>query len=135
MNGKILGQDNLDKIIRAELEKLGCMVDLGVELLSFEQDDAEGKVHVKLAKHDLTSRDVQSPYDSAEPSPTTIIEEASYKWVIGADGARGVVRKQLGLSFLGETSEQRMLTGDIKVEGLISEVCAPVLLRLVWPMN
>jgi len=135
MNGKILGQDNLDKIIRAELEKLGCMVNLGVELLSFEQDDAEGKVHVKLARHDLTSRVARSPYDTAEPSSTTIIEEASYKWVIGADGARGVVRKQLGLSFLGQTSEQRMLTGDIKVEGLISEVCAPVLLRLVWPKN
>ena len=64
MNGKILGQDNLDKIIRAELEKLGCMVDLGVELLSFEQDDAEGKVHVKLARHDLTSRVARSPYDT-----------------------------------------------------------------------
>jgi len=135
VNGKILGQDNLDKIIRAELEKMGCTVDLGVELLSFEQDDAEGKVHVKLAKQDFTSGVVQSPYDSAEPSPTTIIEEASYKWVIGADGARGAVRKQLGLSFLGETSEQRMLTGDIKVEGLISEVCFLVLLHLVWPKN
>ncbi|KAF9565354.1 pentachlorophenol 4-monooxygenase [Agrocybe pediades] len=104
-NALILGQDNLDKILRAELEKFGCHVELGAELKSFDQDDEH--VRVKIVKYSLED-------DAAQP----VEEEANYKWVIGADGARGVVRKQLGLSFLGETTEQRMITGDLMVEGL-----------------
>uniref|UniRef100_A0A8H8CHC0 FAD-binding domain-containing protein n=1 Tax=Psilocybe cubensis TaxID=181762 RepID=A0A8H8CHC0_PSICU len=36
----------------------------------------------------------------------------TYKFVVGADGAKSVVRKQLGLAFIGETMEQRMIVGD-----------------------
>ncbi|KAF8959501.1 FAD binding domain-containing protein [Flammula alnicola] len=102
----LLGQDNLDKILRAELEKLGCQVELGVELQTMEQFD--NRVDVKLLKHSLK----QDADDDA------VAEEASYHWVIGADGAKGVVRKQAGLSFLGETAEENFYIGDLKVEGL-----------------
>ncbi|KAH7874023.1 uncharacterized protein C8R40DRAFT_1171946 [Lentinula edodes] len=37
--------------------------------------------------------------------------------LFGADGARGVVRKQLGLTFLGESPEMDAVTGDIYVLG------------------
>ncbi|KAF9554033.1 monooxygenase [Agrocybe pediades] len=108
LNPRILGQDNLDKIIRAELEKLGCFVELGMELKSLEQK--EDRVRVQILKHDLND-------EAAAPQE----EEAEYKWVVGADGARGAVRKLLGLSYLGETTEQRMVTGDILVDGLSQE--------------
>ena len=49
-------------------------------------------------------------------------ESSTYKWVVGTDGARGVVRKLLGLTFLGETKDEKFVIGDIKVEGLI-DVC------------
>jgi 2-polyprenyl-6-methoxyphenol hydroxylase-like FAD-dependent oxidoreductase len=98
-----LGQENLDKILRAELEKYGCKVENGVELQSLEQFD--GHVQVKLLRHSSNSTDAQ-------------LEEGSYEWVIGADGARGAVRKQVGLSFLGETAVERFAVGDIKVDGL-----------------
>jgi 2-polyprenyl-6-methoxyphenol hydroxylase-like FAD-dependent oxidoreductase len=103
LNLLLLGQENLDKIFRAELEKYGCTVELGVELQSLEQFDSH--VQVKLLRHSL---------DSTEAQP----EEGSYEWVIGADGARGAVRKQLNLSFLGETTVEKFVVGDMKIDGL-----------------
>ena len=43
-------------------------------------------------------------------------ESSTYKWVIGA---RGAVRKSLGLRFMGETKGEKFIIGDIKLEGLI----------------
>ena len=103
LNLSLLGQENLDKIFRAELEKYGCTVEIGVELQSLEQFDSH--VQVKLLRHSLDSTETQ-------------LEEGSYDWVIGADGARGAVRKQLNLSFLGETAVEGFAVGDIKVDGL-----------------
>ncbi|KAF9562654.1 hypothetical protein CPC08DRAFT_761319 [Agrocybe pediades] len=105
LNARLLGQDNLDKILRAELQKCGVEVEIGAELQAIEQH--KDHVDVKILKHDLLN-------SSASP----ILEESSFKWLIGADGARGVVRKQLGLSFLGETTTQSAMIGDIMVEGL-----------------
>jgi len=45
-----------------------------------------------------------------------------YDFLVGTDGARGVVRKALGLTFLGETRNvDNMTVGDVKVEGLDGE--------------
>lgn len=51
-------------------------------------------------------------------------ESASFSYIIGADGARSVVRKQLGINFLGETRKgENWLIGDIEVkEGLTDDV-------------
>jgi len=103
LNLLLLGQENLDKIFRAELEKYGCTIEIGVELQSLEQFDSH--VQVKLLRHSLDSTESQ-------------LEEGSYEWVIGADGARGAVRKQLSLSFLGETAVERFVVGDMKIDGL-----------------
>jgi len=99
----LLGQENLDKILRAELQKYGCTVEFGTELQSLEQSDSH--VQVRLLRHSLNSTEVQ-------------LEEASYEWVIGADGARGAVRKQAGLTFQGETTVENFAVGDIKLDGL-----------------
>ena len=68
-----LGQPSLEGILRSHLEKYGCSVELGTELVSFE-DEGE-RVLAKLVKRK----------DGEEISETF---EASY--LIGADGAKGV---------------------------------------------
>jgi len=96
-NPKFLGQPTLEGILRSHLEKYGCSVELGTELLSFE-DDGE-RVLAKLIKR-----------KGGEEIAETF--EASY--LVGADGAKGVSRKQLGLTFLGETREDvGSVVGDI----------------------
>ncbi len=48
---------------------------------------------------------------------------ARYDWVVGTDGARGIVRKQLGVSFAGETNNvDKIVVGDIMIQGLDQDV-------------
>ncbi|KIK47456.1 hypothetical protein CY34DRAFT_799419 [Suillus luteus UH-Slu-Lm8-n1] len=95
---KMIGQQLLDVILRRHLEKFSCSVEMGTELRSFEQSD-EGVTAI------LTNNGMSETFDT--------------KWVIGADGAKGVVRKQLGLPFLGETRDDfRVVTGDICLTGV-----------------
>jgi len=104
----MLGQDRLEKILHAALAKYGCTVELGTELKTFEQNSKH--VKVKLVKESQIREEGE-------------LEEAVYDWMIGTDGARGVVRKQLGLSFLGETRNiENFIVGDIIVEGLAQKV-------------
>lgn len=113
----LLGQDTLEKFLHAALAKFGCQVELGSELISFEQ--ADDRVHAKLTK-------------PAPEGGDRVIENASFDWVIGTDGARGIVRKLLGLSFLGETrTMENMVVGDIHVEGLSPEVSFDIVLPFV----
>lgn len=109
----MLGQDHLEKIFHAALMEYGCSVELGTELVSFEQ--ADGSVRVKLIKKGFS-----------DDEETWIAEESVYEWMVGADGARGVVRKQLGLSFLGESrSVENFIVGDIYVKGISAKVGRP----------
>ncbi|KAG1745460.1 FAD binding domain-containing protein [Suillus paluster] len=95
---KVMGQQFLDVILRRHLEKFSCSVEMGTELLSFEQSD-QGVTAV-LAKNGIS-------------------ETFDTEWMIGADGAKGVVRKQLGLTFLGETRDDAwIVTGDIRLKGV-----------------
>ncbi|KAG2040373.1 FAD binding domain-containing protein [Suillus americanus] len=95
---KLIGQQLLDVILRRHLEKFSCSVEMGTELRSFEQSD-EGVTAV------------------IEKDGT--LETFNTKWVIGADGAKGIVRKQLGLTFLGETRDDvRMVMGDIRLHAV-----------------
>ncbi|KAG2362747.1 FAD binding domain-containing protein [Suillus spraguei] len=94
---KLMGQQLLDVILRRHLEKLSCSVEMGTELRSFEQSD-QGVTAI------ITKDSITETFDT--------------KWIIGADGAKGVVRKQLGLTFLGETRDDiRIVTGDIRLTG------------------
>ncbi|KIJ19100.1 hypothetical protein PAXINDRAFT_166970 [Paxillus involutus ATCC 200175] len=99
-NGKLIGQQTLEAILRTHLEKYGCFVELGTELQSFEQDG--DRVLAKLIKR-------------TNGQGVSEVLEASY--LIGTDGAKGVTRKQLGLTFLGETREDmHAIIGDIRLE-------------------
>jgi len=103
INMRFFGQQNLEKIINTEIKKYNSSVELGVELVSLEQ--FENRVEVKLHKKNSETLEFEE-------------EISKYEWVVGADGARGVVRKLLGLAFLGETKVEKFLIGDIHLEGL-----------------
>ncbi|TFK47801.1 hypothetical protein OE88DRAFT_1665414 [Heliocybe sulcata] len=97
----MLGQDMAQAILRSHLEKYGCHVEHGTALCNFEQHPDH--VEVNLAKNQ----------DGTESQETF---SASY--VVGADGARGIVRKLLGLSFDGESTGVGVIIADVKVRGL-----------------
>ena len=104
LNIRLLGQQTFEEIILTEIKKYNSSVELGVELVSLEQFD--DSVQVKIHKQNTENSEFEE-------------ESSTYKWVVGADGARGAVRKSLGLTFLGETKDEKFIIGDIKLEGLI----------------
>ena len=86
---------------------MGTVVEFGSELKGFKQ--SEDHVTVQIIRR-----------SNGEES----MEETQVPWLIGTDGAHSIVRKTLGLSFLGETRlADAMIIGDIKVKaGLEHEV-------------
>ncbi|KAI6117272.1 FAD binding domain-containing protein [Pisolithus croceorrhizus] len=101
-NPKLIGQQTLEAILRKHLAKFDCTVELGTRLASFTQDD--NGVKAKIFKHRS---------DQAEE----VEEEVEAAYLIGADGAKGVTRKQLQLTFVGSTWEDASIVlGDIRLE-------------------
>ncbi|KAK0436892.1 FAD binding domain-containing protein [Armillaria borealis] len=95
----MLGQDRHEEVLREHLTRYGCEVELGTELVSFEQSAD------RVVSRVLKTRDGQ-----------TVKETIESRWLIGSEGARSVVRKTLGLTFLGETRESdNIVVGDIKI--------------------
>ncbi|KIM74259.1 hypothetical protein PILCRDRAFT_828424 [Piloderma croceum F 1598] len=100
-NAVMLGQNYHERILRVHLEALGTQVEFGSELRSFTQ--SADSVSVEIVHH----------IDGKE-----VVERSEVAWLVGCDGARSVVRKTPGLSFLGKTKDDhKMLIGDIKVKG------------------
>ncbi|KAJ7656363.1 FAD binding domain-containing protein [Mycena polygramma] len=97
-NAVFLGQDQVEAILRVRLQAYACSVELGTELVGFEQHDDRVCAHI---------------------SSEGTTEDIDVKYIIGADGAKGFVRKELDLSFLGETrSEDHLVVSDVIIEGL-----------------
>ncbi|KIM53640.1 hypothetical protein SCLCIDRAFT_428502 [Scleroderma citrinum Foug A] len=99
-NPKFLGQPNLEGTLRSHLARYGCTVELGTQLASFTQDST--CVHVRLKRY---------ADDGSETE-----EEIQAAYLIGADGAKGMTRKLLGLTFLGETRHEHLILADIRLE-------------------
>ncbi|KAK0214922.1 FAD binding domain-containing protein [Armillaria fumosa] len=98
-NPILLGQDRHEAVLREHLAKYGCEVELGTELVSFEQSAD------RVVSHVLKTRGGQ-----------TVEETIESQWLIGSEGARSVVRKTLGLTFLGETRQnENVVVGDIMI--------------------
>ncbi|KAK7018798.1 hypothetical protein VNI00_018228 [Paramarasmius palmivorus] len=97
INYEVLSQEEHQDILRQILQKeYGCIVETSTELETFTQDD--NGVSVKIGKEGKQ-------------------ETARVKWLVGADGARSTVRKQLGLTFLGDSNADiSPVMGDIEVE-------------------
>jgi 2-polyprenyl-6-methoxyphenol hydroxylase-like FAD-dependent oxidoreductase len=89
----------LEGVLRDALHKYSCEVEFGTTLVSLVQD--MNGVDATIVKEDGKE------------------ETQRFEFLVGADGARGVVRKQLGLTFLGESRPgNNAIIGDIRVEGL-----------------
>lgn len=78
---------------------------MGAELQGLKL--SEDSVEATILHH---QRDSEAPMNVGIPPQREIV---SYKWVVGADGARGTVRRQLGLTFVGETRSENFVIGDI----------------------
>ncbi|KAK0463588.1 FAD binding domain-containing protein [Desarmillaria tabescens] len=101
-NVLILGQDRHEAILRQHLAKYNVHVELSTELISFEQ--TEDHISATLSKT-VDGKQVE--------------ETAEFKWLVGADGASSMVRKTLGLSFLGESRQaENFVIGDIYIKDL-----------------
>ncbi|KAI0784358.1 monooxygenase [Abortiporus biennis] len=101
-NPRLIGQDHAESILRSHLAKLGVEVERSTELVSLQQD-----------KDGVTAEILKRSADGEETSEMT-----RFEFLVGADGAKGVTRKQLGLTFAGETTPIRLLVGDVFVKGI-----------------
>ncbi|KAK1230731.1 hypothetical protein PQX77_006181 [Marasmius sp. AFHP31] len=101
INLTALGQDKHEAVLRKRLaEDYNTHVELGTELKSFEQTD--DYVESRLVKH-VDGKEVEEVFRS--------------EFLVGTDGARSVVRKQLGLTFLGKSDEQTsVIAGDVRIK-------------------
>ncbi|KAJ8092833.1 hypothetical protein PM082_023662 [Marasmius tenuissimus] len=101
INTAVLGQDKHEAVLRKRLaEDYDTHVELGTELKSFEQTD--DYVESRLVKH-VDGKEVEEVFRS--------------EFLVGTDGARSVVRKQLGLTFLGKSDEQTsLLVGGVRIK-------------------
>lgn len=95
----LIGQWQVEEVLRERLASLGVQVEFGAEVTGIEQDD-DG-VSITLAD----GRSLRSGY------------------LAGCDGGRSTVRKQLGISFegYGGDGEQAMVVGDVRAPGLSRE--------------
>ncbi|KAL1723963.1 FAD binding domain-containing protein, partial [Schizophyllum commune] len=101
-DSRLLGQDRFEAILTRHLEAAGGKIERGVELLGFKQDD--NHVYAELRKH--AQRDT---------------EHAQFDFLIGCDGGHSIVRRFLGLAFVGETRDAEWsLIADVVVRGLDS---------------
>ncbi|KAF7305747.1 FAD-binding-3 domain-containing protein [Mycena chlorophos] len=94
-----ISQSEIERILRLHLGKYGCQVEMGTKLVGLTQDSTV--VSAKVLVGDATEA-------------TTITAD----YLIAADGARGISRRLLGVSFLGETKEDaRLWTANVQVPG------------------
>src|SRR5690606_36369977 len=90
----MIPQNRTERVLRDRLAHLGVEVEVGVELTSFEADDAG--VTVRLGE-----------------------ESGRVRYLVGADGARSLIRKALGIDFVGRTREaDRMIVADVRLDGV-----------------
>ncbi|RZU18589.1 2-polyprenyl-6-methoxyphenol hydroxylase-like FAD-dependent oxidoreductase [Kribbella rubisoli] len=98
-NARMLGQSRTEKILRDKLAEYGVSVELDTAIVGFNQTD-----------------------DSVTAELSTG-ETVEIDYLVGADGGRSFVRKQLGIAFEGTTDESiRTLLGDVAADGLDHEV-------------
>ena len=104
----MFSQDRHEALLREVLlNEYNTSVEMGTELESFVQTSDD--VEVRLIKHTAEGKQTES-------------ESARFEFVIGTDGARSAVRKQLGLSFLGESrTEHVAVTGDLELKNGIPD--------------
>src|ERR1700729_1694352 len=99
----LLAQAETERLLAAQLEAQGVLVERGVELVSLHQDTAAGGVEALLRTSDGTE------------------ELARCAYLIDASGAHSTVRRMLELPFAGRELAQSYLLGDLYLDGAIPE--------------
>lgn len=97
----ILPQDLHEKLLTEKLKDAGVEVERGTELLDFSQDSSGVKARLRRA-------------DGGE-------ERCAAAYLAGCDGARSVVREQLGAGFPGGTYAQLFYVADVKAKGPVMD--------------
>ena len=83
------------ELLAERLAELGGRVELGVEVTGFTQDGNGVRVDLGTGERVTTT------------------------YLVGADGGRSTIRRQLGVGFAGETDDtERMLIADVRLTGL-----------------
>jgi 2-polyprenyl-6-methoxyphenol hydroxylase-like FAD-dependent oxidoreductase len=104
----LLGQESTELLLRRQLfERFGLTVELGTELLDFDQSADQVTARLRTIKT-----------EGSEPME----ESVTVQYLIGTDGGRSIVRKKLGVSFMGETRTDTLIYGDVVINGLEKEV-------------
>ncbi|MCM6776703.1 FAD-dependent monooxygenase [Nocardia sp. CDC159] len=97
-NAWVLGQSQVEGILRERLAEFGVRVELSTAVVDFTQDEAAVTV--------------------ALDGPGGV-ETVRVDYLVGADGGASTVRKVLGVAFEGSTDEAfRMLIGDVRADAL-----------------
>ncbi|MNM59715.1 Pentachlorophenol 4-monooxygenase [compost metagenome] len=94
----IYPQDRHERLLVQQLQSLGVEVEWQTELLSFEEGEGHVTAHLKQA-------------DGREKSIT-----AAY--LAGCDGARSLIRHEIGSAFEGGTYKQLFYVADVRVIGI-----------------
>jgi 2-polyprenyl-6-methoxyphenol hydroxylase-like FAD-dependent oxidoreductase len=92
----MLGQDQTQRILDQQLERLGVAIERGIEVLDLEQS-GDGV--------ELTAR------SAGESDEQTLTAD----WVVGCDGAHSIVRRRLGVPFTGDDYGQDWLMSEVTI--------------------
>jgi 2-polyprenyl-6-methoxyphenol hydroxylase-like FAD-dependent oxidoreductase len=90
-----LPQNETERVLTRHLAQAGIAVERSVALAEFRQET--GEVIVQLAWADGRT------------------EEASFRYVVGCDGAHSTVRHALGINFEGEGMPMTFMLGDVRI--------------------
>jgi len=91
-------QDQQEEMLEKQLADFGMKVERSTELISFTQSENGIRAQLRL--------------------PSGEKEFCEAKYLAGCDGARSLVREQLGVGFPGGTYEETFYVADIKATGL-----------------
>ncbi|KAJ3567824.1 hypothetical protein NP233_g6110 [Leucocoprinus birnbaumii] len=106
-NGICISQEELEGIIIQHLKQYGIVIEYGKALVNIEQN---------------ADRVIATVATFSDGKETDEQEKIQCQYLLGTDGARGVSRKLLGLTFEGETRDtDGMVWGDVEIEGLTSD--------------
>lgn len=107
-----------ETVMRERLAELGHAPRYGCALLDFEQDEEGVTARVAVGTHETDDTDDTDGIDGIVGGERIRHERIRVRYLVGADGGRSDVRKQLGIDFPGKTLGVRAVVADVTLTGL-----------------